>query len=344
MSFEVISGGLDGGDGPKGSTSSARPLGAAADRLQQTMDHFVATKRAQNVSPRTIDFYREQLLPFMGWLRENYPAVRRIEDLTVEHRRGYLGMRQALLKPDGTPHLQPESLDAFHRAATALFNWAEADGYEIDRRLQREKGPKVPPKEMTVFTVDQVEAMIPACKSPTERMAIRLLAGTGFRRGEARLFRAVSSSGQRLIESRLWDGDRTEFVVQDGPEGGAKGQKGRRVPVCPTLAAHARRYLARERRESAAPEFLLNRFGQPYGAGGLDSLMDRLEHRLGFRIYCHAFRHTWATAITQVGWNLEYLRAWAGHEDYETLHGYIKLATKRDLGPKDRWAKWIVVP
>lgn len=41
--------------------------------------------------------------------------------------------------------------------------------------------------------------------------------------------------------------------------------------------------------------------------------MDRLQRRVGFRVHAHAFRHTYATVATKLGWNFEHLRAAMGH-------------------------------
>ena len=65
---------------------------------------------------------------------------------------------------------------------------------------------------------------------------------------------------------------------------------------------------------------------------------------VGFRIHAHGFRHTFATVATQLGWNFERLRSAMGHEEYMTLHRYVRLAMDRDLGRLEDWAVFIAVP
>jgi integrase len=72
--------------------------------------------------------------------------------------------------------------------------------------------------------------------------------------------------------------------------------------------------------------------------------MDRLEERVGFRVHAHAFRHTFATVATKLGWNFERLRAAMGHEDYITLQRYVRLAMDRDLGRLEEWTEFIAIP
>ena len=40
-------------------------------------------------------------------------------------------------------------------------------------------------------------------------------------------------------------------------------------------------------------------------------------------------------------WNFEHLRAAMGHSDYGMLQRYVRLATERDLGPRDDWLELI---
>jgi integrase len=71
-------------------------------------------------------------------------------------------------------------------------------------------------------------------------------------------------------------------------------------------------------------------------------MMDRLQVRVGFRVHAHAFRHTFATIATKLGWNFEHLRAAMGHSDYKVLQRYVRLATERDLGQRREWTDLIV--
>ena len=73
------------------------------------------------------------------------------------------------------------------------------------------------------------------------------------------------------------------------------------------------------------------------GADAADAL-----RRVGFRVHAHAFRHTFATVATQLGWNFERLRAAMGHADYNVLQRYVRLATERDLGLRREWTDLIV--
>lgn len=59
-------------------------------------------------------------------------------------------------------------------------------------------------------------------------------------------------------------------------------------------------------------------------------------------MHAHAFRHTFATVTTKLGWNFEHLRAAMGNSDYKVVQRYVRLAMERDLGPRRDWAEFIV--
>ena len=127
-------------------------------------------------------------------------------------------------------------------------------------------------------------------------------------------------------------------------DGGAKGMKTRRVPITTRLALEMKRYAARLRPRSDDPHLLLNRNGQQYGDLGINELMVRLSARDGYRIHAHAFRHTFATVATQLGWNFERLRSAMGHADYTTLQRYVRLSMERDLGRLEDWLQYVIEP
>jgi integrase len=121
----------------------------------------------------------------------------------------------------------------------------------------------------------------------------------------------------------------------------------------PAISSRADRYeagcrdqapVARFRPEVDYLELLINENGRPYRNWGVDAMMDRLQESVGFRIHAHGFRHTFATVATQLGWNFERLRLAMGHEDYMTLHRYVRLAMDRDLGRLEDWTEFIAVP
>ncbi len=171
---------------------------------------------------------------------------------------------------------------------------------------------------------------------------VRILIGSGVRRTE---LCGLSLQGPDGFPDLMLDSmDRGIVELRVRGDAGAKGGRARRVPVVPKLAAEVKRYLARHRPDVDFQQVLINRAGQPYAAYGIQAMMVRLSERTGFRVHAHAFRHTFATVATQLGWNFERLRAAMGHEEYMTLQRYVRLAMERDLGRLEEWTEYVAVP
>jgi integrase len=174
---------------------------------------------------------------------------------------------------------------------------------------------------------------------PTEDLIVRLLVGSGIRRAEVCGLAVTAPDGLPDLMADSLQRGRVELRVRW--DGGAKGRKSRRVPITPKLAATLKRYEARDRPDTEHRNLLISEHGRPYEVFGIDSMMDRLQNRVGFRVHAHAFRHTFATVATKLGWNFEHLRAAMGHADYAILQRYVRLATERDLGPRKEWLDFI---
>ena len=323
----------------------ASPLPQRTDwqGVRDAIELFILERRADKKQPSTIRYYRQQLGLFCAWLTQQGVPGDGPEDVTKALILAYrLHLQErGHSRLVGQP-LQHTTLVASQRAIRTFFAWAEEEGYVIDGRILKLRKTRVPQKDATVYTLAQVNAILGACASPTEELAVRLLVGTGVRLSEAVGVCLRGPDGLPDLETdNLGRGCATLRVRWDA---GAKGLKTRRTPVAVPLMKAIRRYELRERPRVSSPQLLITRRGEPYKTWGLDSVMDRLQERVGFHVHAHAFRHTWASVMVQSGWSLEHVRSFIGHTDYTTLHRYVRLATERDLGDLDRWAQLIPAP
>jgi site-specific recombinase XerD len=223
-----------------------------------------------------------------------------------------------------------------------FLRWARTEGYELDPRILDLPRPRVPKPEADVYHMAQLRAILAACnpRVPQEEMAVRILVGSGVRVSELCGLALVGPEGLSdvMLDSlvRGWVELRVRW------DGGAKGQKSRRVPITSKLAGAIKRYEARHRGDTPYGELLINEHGRPYRRYGLDGIMDRLQRRVGFRVHAHAYRHTFGTVTIKLGWSFEHLRAAMGHADYKELQRYVRLASERDLGACKDWLEVIV--
>jgi integrase len=186
----------------------------------------------------------------------------------------------------------------------------------------------------------QLRRLLAACNSPVEELTVRILVGSGVRMSELYGLALMGPDGLPDLMLDSMDRGRAELRVRW--DAGAKGRKARRVPVTPALSAAIKRYASRDRHPHDSPALLINRYGQPFQKGGIESMMNRLQAAVGFRVHAHAFRHTFATVATQMGWNFERLRSAMGHSDYGILQRYVRLSSDRDLGSRKDWEEFIV--
>ncbi len=321
--------------------------GTAAGRrrtpLEDAYDQFRLERQGNRLSPQTLASYDYHIEGFFAWLRSEHPGVRQFKDLTVEVLRVYRAQMASRDSHRGRP-FSAETLQDSHASVRVFLRWADNEGYTIDPRLFKLPRVKVPAKEPTVYHLTRLRQILAACNAdfPQQDLAVRILVGSGVRISE---LCGIAVEGPDGLPDLMLDSlERGRVELRVRWDGGAKGKKSRRVPITPKLAAAIKRYQARQRPDVDAPELLINSRGIAYDRAGIDTMLDRIQARAGFRVHAHAFRHTFATVACQMGWNFERLRAAMGHADYNMLQKYVRLATERDLGRTREWADFILDP
>lgn len=317
----------------------------AESRILGAHDLFLLEREARDLSPATMAFYENTLGEFVGWLAVAYPGLTELEEVTKEHvnaYRIYLRDRPVRRRCARGDTLSKDSLVGSQRAMRTFFGWARDEGYEIDDRILALKKTRLPQQEADVYHINQVRGMLAASAYETERVTVRLLVGTGARLSEVGGISTRAEDGLPDLMTDSMDRGHADIRLRWTT---TKAQKTRRVRISPGLVRAIRRYEARYRPRTPSSVLLISeRTHRPLQKWGVDAMMDRLQRRVGYRVHAHAFRHTFATVAVQMGWNLERLRAAMGHEDYDVLLRYVKLATVRDLGALEDWREFIAVP
>lgn len=197
--------------------------------------------------------------------------------------------------------------------------------------------------EPIVYHRSQLDRILAACHPgfPQQELVVRLLVGSGVRTPE--LCQLAMGDLDGLPDLRVdpagggWPALRVRWE-------GAKGARVRWVPIAPGLAMAIERYRARRRPPTDSPSLVVSARGRPYRPAGIDSMLDRLQAKVGFRVHAQAFRRTFAAVACQLGWRLERLRAALGHADSRPLWSYLRLAAEHDLGRRNEWAELVLDP
>ena len=149
------------------------------DGLAELIPDWLIHLRAQRLSPRTVDSYREVAITFLAFLVANGMPTS-ASAVTREHIEQYLAQMEGQA---------PATVARHYRSSQQLFRWlAEDDEIGISPMIKM-RPPRVPEQPVPVLTDTELTALLDACRGSTYEdrrdMAIfRLLIDTGMRSGE----------------------------------------------------------------------------------------------------------------------------------------------------------------
>jgi site-specific recombinase XerD len=264
---------------------------------------YLAACAARGLSPRTVQWYAEQLTCFLRWLEAGGVNGSAWASATViDH---YLASEAA--------RVSPSTVHAHYRALSAFFRWLMARGLLAADPLATVPPPKVPRRQPRRTSLEEYDRLLAAIPVDTwidlrDRLAIAVLFLAGLRAGEV-----VGLSVEDFdLAARL-------LVVRAG-----KGGDDRLVPLLPAVARSFVEYtLARPPWPSGA--LMLAADGgalQPAGiltANGLRQMLRRRCEAAGLRyLNPHAFRHGLATRLLNAGGDMALVQRVLGHKTIAT--------------------------
>lgn len=280
--------------------------------LAKDLANFLTDRQARGLSPRSIEFYTEELAPFVRWAEGQ--GVTETLALTPDHLRQYLVALSQRRSPGGV-------LCAY-RALSAFLRWYEAE-YEPPgwrNPIRKVKRPKVPQEPLEAIPLEHIAAMVQTCRRRTfggdrDRAIILTLLDTGMRASE---FVALNVGDVDLETGAI--------LVQQG-----KGRKPRTVFVGAKARQALQRYLARRRRARPDAPLWVGREGQRLSYWGLRQIMRRRAARAGVPApSLHGFRRTFALLALRGGMDIYSLQRLMGHAGLSVLRRYLAM-TEGDL-------------
>lgn len=237
---------------------------------------------ARDVAPLTVKTYGTSLDVFADWARER--GISDPVDVTRTDLEAFQGWALNRTTRRGRK-ASASTVAKHHRNLRVFFGWL-ADFEEVPNPFDKVAAPRVKKQPVDVFTVEELRALVGACKGREfvdrrDLAVLRLLLDTGIRRAELSTLRVV-------------DVDRdAQLVTVIG-----KGGKMRHVPYGAKTAEALDLYLrVRSRhRDARDPALWLNAPDRARGAIGNEGIRDMLIRRARIagveNVHPHRFRHT----------------------------------------------------
>jgi site-specific recombinase XerD len=299
-----------------GSPNTNSGDGPIAVGLGAAVDLFLATKAAEGLSPRTIEWYRMIASRAVG----RFGSDRAVDAVgSADLRRWLLELRQTLA---------PESIAGYVRGLKAFGHWCAAEELAAAAGFRTLRRPKVPRKLIAPFSDGELQRML-ALAGPRERALALLLLDTGLRVAEVAVLRVGDLRPDGTIR-----------VL-------GKGAKERMVPLGATARRAVVRYLAGRVGVGPADPLFVGRYGERLSLRGIQYAFRRLGRRAGVATRCspHTFRHTFARSYLVNGGDVFSLQQILGHTTLDMVRRYVSLseadlvARHRTASPADRFGR-----
>lgn len=283
--------------------------------IKETYDMFIRN-RSVYCSPETLRSYKGHLKVFFDFLEAE--SGKGIGQLSFDD------FKDAALFGDFILHLRKKNVKnvtirSYCRIAKAYLRYC----YQNDLCPDYLKGVRMPPDDSVpkvVLYSDEVKK-IDACfdmlteKGRRNYCIFHLMLDCGLRSQEIRHLRYTDIDQERNIIHILE----------------SKGCKSRIALIPDFLINEIINYVLCRARSSDML-FLSLRSNKPLTANAVKHLFSKLKKESGIeRLHAHLFRHTFATSYLIGGGNLEFLRVFMGHSDYNVTKIYSQLAAESKM-------------
>ena len=300
--------------------------------LRSLAGAFILTKQTEAKSPRTVEFYADNLRRFL-WYAENEGWPQDIHGITTWHIRAFLGYVSTEkhrwgLTGNGSEtskhQVSRTTVHHYYNVLKAFFSWVVQEGFLPGSIMDNIRLSRVTPKIIKPYLLDEIRRIMAICDydfshnsrflGSRNRALVLVLLDTGLRLSEIlamTLGDASSSTGHLKVMGK----GNVERTVRMG--------KAAREAVVTYLEY---------RPVNGRNELWLTEECRPLRQSGLQSLVKRLKQRAGVDSEgsVHRFRHTFALEFLRHDKNVFNLQYLLGHSDLEMVRRYT-----RTLGMED---------
>ena len=278
------------------------------DDSQKLLDSFVAAKRIEGCSEKTITYYLttiEKMISTVG---------KEVRHIQTDDLRSYLTSYQ---EKNGSSKV---TIDNIRRILSSFFSWLEDEDYIVTSPVRRIHKVKTGSSIKETYSDEELEIMRDGCTELRDLAMIDMLASTGMRIGEMVL---LNRTDINFAER--------ECVVF------GKGDKERVVYFDARTKIHLKNYIESRTDDNPALFVTLRAPHERIKIGGVESRLRDIGNMLGIeKVHPHKFRRTLATMAIDKGMPIEQLQQLLGHKRIDTTLHYamvkqsnVKIAHKK---------------
>jgi integrase/recombinase XerD len=263
----------------------------------QLLKLFIASKKVDGASPKTLKNYYRELNLFFARLQKEVTKV------TTNDIRMYLATRE-------NEGVQRSTLSTLLSTLKSFYSWAENSDLIVKSPCRPIKAFKVPKRVRKPLSPEDHEKVRLACKTLRDRAIIEVFYSTGCRLDE------IYKLNRTDID---WSSGAVMVI--------GKGDKERKVSLTPKAKVHLKKYL--ESRSDMDPALFVSERNphQRLGHRMIEEVFSRLgkDSGISLPLFPHRMRHTTGTNMLHNGAPLHYVQRYLGHTSPETTEIYAEI-------------------
>lgn len=261
---------------------------------EEFLKMFLAAKRIEGCSERTIKYYRMTIQNLLSVVKTN------VRKITTEEIREYLSDYQKINNCSNV------TIDNVRRNISSFFSWLEEEDYILKSPMKRIHKIKTKTVVKNTISDEGIEKLRDYCRERRDLAIIDLLYSTGIRVGE-------------LVNLNIDDVDLEgrECVVY------GKGGKERRVYFDAKAKVHLKEYIENRCDDNEALFVTLDAPYDRLKISGVEIRLRNLGRQLNLeKIHPHKFRRSMATRAIDKGMPIEQVQKILGHSQIDTTMQY----------------------
>lgn len=278
---------------------------------ESLIESFIAAKRVEGCSTRTLNYYRLIIQSTQSSLGK---PLRRVN---TEDLRTFLANYQQ------THGVSKVTIDNTRRILSSFYGWLENENYILKSPVRRIHKVKVAKTVKEIYSEEALETLRDSSPTLRDLALIDLLASTGMRVGELIRLNRVDLNFQDKECIVFGKGDRERLIYFDA-----------RAKV------HLLNYLQSRSDSNPALFVSLNEPHQRLQISGVECRLRNLGVKLNLnKVHPHKFRRTLATKAIDKGMPIEQVQKLLGHQKIDTTLEYamvnqnnVKVSYRKCIG------------